>query len=77
MNNMPPATITSRDWTLCFMCQSNVKEPTMNPSTSVKLKGKPDRLLTCYKEVTANIRELHDMGELANSIFKPYRFTFL
>ena len=68
-SNIPPATMGFRDWALCFMCQSNIKEQTMNTSISVKLKDKHEQLLTCYKEVTTNIRELYDLGELANSIY--------
>ena len=61
--------MSSRDWKLCFICQSNLKEPTVNPSISVKLKDKHDKLLTCCEQVTANIKELYDLGELTNSIF--------
>ena len=58
-----------RNWSLCFLCQSKLEEPTVNLSTSVKLKDNAERLLTCYKEVTNNIRELKGLGELPHSIF--------
>ncbi len=37
--------------------------PIMNPA-SVKLRNNPERLSTCYKEVTDNIQEPTVLGEL-------------
>ena len=42
---------------------------TTNPSTSVKLGKKSERILTCYVKVIDNIRQLNELGELPNSIF--------
>ena len=59
----------AREWGLCFLCQSDIKEPTTKPSTSIKLKNKPERILACYEKVVDCIRQLNEMGELPNSIF--------
>lgn len=60
----------SRDWSLCFICQSGVNSiPVMNPSSSVKLKNNPERISACYKEVTGNIKELKDLDELPDFVF--------
>ena len=56
----------TREWGLCFLCQSDLKEPTTKPSTSIKLKNKPERFLACNEKVIDNIRQLN---ELPNSIF--------
>ena len=58
------------DWYLCFLCRSDLREPTTNPSTSVKFKKKnSERILACYEKVIDNIRQLNELGELPNSIF--------
>ena len=59
----------TREWGLCFLCQSDLKESTTKPSTSIKLKNKPKRILACYEKVIDNIRQLNEFGELPNSIF--------
>ena len=46
-----------------------LKEPTTNPSTSVKLKNNSEIILACYEKVIDNIRQLNELGELPNSIF--------
>ncbi len=55
----------TRDWNLCFICQTDERDkPTMDPSSSVKLKRNPERLSACYKEVLDNIQELNELGDL-------------
>ena len=60
----------SRDWSLCFICQSaDSKINNMDPSSSVVLRNNPERLSACYKQVTDNIRELNELGELPDFVF--------
>ena len=65
------ATNATQNWYLCFLCQSDLKEPgaTTNPSTSVKLKNNSENFLVCYENIIDNIRQLNELGELPNSIF--------
>ena len=64
-----PAIMDNHDWSLCFICQSDKGfEPIKNPSSSVKLRNKPERLSVCYKEVTDNTQELKELGELPDTI---------
>ena len=59
----------TRDWDLCFICQTDVKnKPLSNPSTSVKLKNNVDKFISAYKEVVYNIVELNDLGELPDYV---------
>ena len=61
---MPPGT-----GYFCFLCQSDLKEPTTYPSTLVKLKNNFERILACYEKVIDNIRQPNELEELPNSIF--------
>ena len=59
------AIMETRDWNLCFICQlEKSNEKTILPSSSVKLRNNPEKLYACYKEVTDNIQELKELGEL-------------
>lgn len=59
----------TRDWSLCFICQlEKSNEKTLNPSSSIKLRNNPEKLYACYKEVTDNIQELKELGELPDFI---------
>ena len=59
-----PAIMVTRDWDLCFICQSDESyKPTMNLASSVKLRNNPERLSACYKEVADNIQDLKEYGE--------------
>ena len=59
----------TRDWDLCFICQTDVKnKPLLDPSTSVKLKNNVDKLISAYKEVVNNIVELNYLGQLPDYV---------
>ena len=60
----------TRDWSLCFICQSKKKKNKncLNPSSSIKLGNNPGKLYACYKEVTDNIQKLKELGELPDFI---------
>ena len=63
------AIMASRDWELCFICQSNKNSTiTMNPSSSVKLKNYSEKLFECHREVADNINILNELGELPDFV---------
>ena len=59
------ATNDTQDWCLCFLCQSDLKEPTIKLSTSVKSKNYSEFFLACYEKVIDNIRQLNELGRVA------------
>ena len=59
------APLDTRDWSLCFICQQEKSnENVLDHSSSIKLRNNPEKLYVCYKEITNNIRELKELGEL-------------
>ncbi len=61
----------THDWNLCFICQRVTNEVTMNPSSSVRLKNRPDKLRATYQEVVDNIFELETLHELPSFVVMP------
>ena len=61
----------TRDWSLCLLCQSGRQkrnEIVLDPSASFKLRNNPVKRYACYKEVTDNIQELKELGDLPDFI---------
>lgn len=59
----------TRDWSLCFICQSDKNnEKALCPSSSIRLRNNTEQLCACYKEVVENILELKALGELTDFV---------
>ncbi len=58
-----------RDWESCYICQHDTSEKLLHPTTSVKLKNKPDKLYMCFQEVIGNIKKLYDLDQLPGFVY--------
>ena len=58
----------TRDWNLCFICQSYSVQPVTDPASSIKLRGHPQKLEACYRELLSNIIELNELGDLPSYV---------
>jgi len=56
--------MNTRDWNLCFICQSHTNEAVTDPASSIKLCGQPKKLEASYQELLDNIFQLNELGVL-------------
>ena len=58
------ASMETRNWELCFICQLDTAHPLSEPVSSVKLHGQPHKIEACYTKLIQNICELSEYGDL-------------
>ena len=58
----------TRDWNLCFICQSNTQQTVRHPASSQHLCGQPQKLESSYRELVDNVIELNKLGELPSFV---------
>ena len=58
------ASMETRNWELCFICQSDTAQPLTELASSVKLHAQPHKIEACYTKLIQNICDLSEYGDL-------------
>jgi len=62
------ASMDTRDWLMCFLCQCSTSEALVKPSMNKRLKQHPEQLEGALRNVIDNIQTLKQLGELPDDV---------
>ena len=66
----------TRNWKLCFLCQTVTADPLIKPSSNTRLKKHPEELDATLQNLVLSVQALIDLGELpkhmaVDDVFAP------